>query len=383
MYMTFEFATAGRIMFGAGSSAALAPLARNMGSKVLVVTGRKPDMYRSLMSGLTSEKLPFVLVEASGEPSIDDVRQSSRQGRTAGCDLVVGIGGGRVIDLAKATAAILTNPGDPLDYLEVIGQGQPLGRPSAPCIAIPTTAGTGSEVTRNAVLASPEHAVKVSMRHPSMLPVLALVDPELTVSMPPALTASTGMDALTQLLEAFISIKANPMTDAVCREGLPRAIGALGIAYRNGLDRTARTDMALASLMGGLALANAGLGAVHGYAAVIGGALPIAHGAICAALLPQTMSVNLAALKARCPDSPALTKLAEFARMTGGSTMDDGICWLKRICHELAIPRLARFGLRAESIPGLAAKARQSSSMKGNPLVLSDTELNAILEDQI
>ena len=264
--MTFEFSTAGRIIFGNGTLAQAAPAAAGFGRRALVVTGRNTDRARPLLDALKKENVGAELFTVGGEPTVAEVLEAVERARSARCDLVIGFGGGSVIDLAKAAAALMTNPGDPFDYLEVIGKGLPLINRPAPCIAIPTTAGTGAEVTKNAVLASPEHKVKVSIRHPLMMPVLAIVDPECTLSMPPAVTAATGLDALTQLLEAFITKKANPMTDGFCREGLPRAVRSLRRAFENGSDLPAREEMVLASLFGGLALANAGLGAVHGFA---------------------------------------------------------------------------------------------------------------------
>jgi alcohol dehydrogenase class IV len=213
-----------------------------------------------------------------------------------------------------------------------------------------------------------------------MLPAIALVDPELCLAMPPGLTASTGLDALTQLLEAFISIKANPMTDGFCRQGLPLAVRSLAKAFRDGSDLQAREDMSLASLLGGLALANAGLGAVHGFAGPIGGAYPMAHGTICAAILPSAMKANMTALRSRLPTSPALPKLDEFARMAGCGSADEGVTWLEDLCRELQVPPLAAGGIQPGDFPGLVEKAKQASSMKGNPVVLTDAELMGILE---
>ena len=229
------------------------------------------------------------------------------------CELVIGFGGGSALDAAKAIAAMLANGGELLDYLEIIGRGKPLTKPSAPFIAIPTTAGTGAEVTRNAVLASPEHKVKVSLRSPLMLAKVAVVDPELTYDLPSALTASTGLDALTQLIEPFVCNRANPMTDGLCVEGLRRAARSLRMAFGKGRDQDAREDMAVASLFGGMALSNAGLGAVHGFAGPIGGSFSAPHGAICAALLPHVMAMNLRALRQRDPHGAALFRYEEAA----------------------------------------------------------------------
>ena len=247
-----------------------------------------------------------------------NVARQSRKGKVANWSSVL------------AAAARWTRPkpsppcwrtsGELLDYVEIIGRGQALTKPSAPFIAIPTTAGTGSEVTRNAVLASPEHRVKVSLRSPLMLARVALVDPELTYDLPPALTASTGLDALTQLIEPFVCLRANPMTDGLCVEGMRRAARSLRVAFTDGQNKSAREDMAVASLFGGLALANAGLGAVHGFAGPIGGMFPAPHGAVCAALLPHVMTANIRALRQRAPGSEALRRYDKVARLLTGST---------------------------------------------------------------
>jgi alcohol dehydrogenase class IV len=290
------------------------------------------------------------------------------------------------MDAGKALAAMLANPGDPLDYLEVIGRGQLLKQPSAPFIAIPTTSGTGSEVTRNAVLASPQHRVKASLRGSSMLPRLAVVDPELTLGLPPDVTASTGLDALTQLIEPYVGLRANPMTDLFCVEGVRRAASALPRVWEDGGDRQARTDMAWASLLGGLALANAGLGAVHGFAAPVGGMFPAPHGAACAALLPHAIAVNIQALRARAPASQALGRYAEVARLLTGrshATAEDAVSWTSEICKRLEIPPLRAYGVAESDIPGLVEKAAQASSMKGNPIVLTPQELRQIIERAI
>ena len=306
--------------------------------------------------------------------------------RAANCDVIVGIGGGSAIDCGKAIAALVTNTGSIIDYLEVIGAGKPLTERPLPYVAIPTTAGTGAEVTRNAVLASPEHAVKVSLRSPLMLPLLALVDPELTYSLPSDVTASTGMDALTQVLEPFVSPRATPMTDAFTREGLTRAARSLRTAYETPDDASAREDMALVSLLGGLALANAGLGAVHGYAAPLGGMFPIPHGVACARLLPFVMEANLQALRQRQPASPALARYREVAQILTGSadaTAEDGVTWVMALLRDLQIPPLSRYGIRAADFPDLVDKAAKASSMKANPIVLSPDELTEILEQAL
>ncbi|HXT39521.1 MAG TPA: iron-containing alcohol dehydrogenase, partial [Candidatus Angelobacter sp.] len=315
----FEFASATRIIFGAGALREISAIARSFGMCALVVTGRSIDRAQLLLDMLESAGLLPSVFPIEGEPAIDSIVRGVRCAKEKRCDLVIGFGGGSAVDAGKAIAALMTNDGDVLDYLEVIGRGRTLINPPAPFIAIPTTAGTGAEVTRNAVLASPEHRVKVSLRSPLMLPRVALVDPELTYNLPPAITASTGLDALTQLIEPYVSCRANPLTDAICTEGIRRAARSLRHAFDNGADKAAREDMALASLFGGLALANAGLGAVHGFAASIGGMFPAPHGAVCAALLPHVMQANLIALHERDPRAEAVRRYVEVARLLTGS----------------------------------------------------------------
>lgn len=372
--MNFKFATAGKIVFGNGTLAQAAPAAAAFGTTALVVTGRNPERAAPLIDALKAEGVDCKSFAVSGEPTVETVRETS--GLEA--DVVIGFGGGSVIDSAKTSAALMTNPGGPLDYLEVIGKGRPLMRRPAPCIAIPTTAGTGAEVTENSVLASLEHKVKVSMRHPLMIPDLAIVDPECTHSMPPAVTASTGLDALTQLLEAFVSRKATPMTDGFCREGLPRAVRSLRRAFEEGDDPAAREEMALASLFGGLALANAGLGVVHGFAGPLGGLFRAPHGLVCAALLPHAMKENLSVLR-REEGFQALEKVQEFACMTGGATAEEGVAWLEALCRDLQVPSLSAFGITKADFSDIVAKGKNASSMKGNPVSLSDAELTQIL----
>jgi alcohol dehydrogenase class IV len=384
--MRFEFATATRIIFGAGTIGQAGPLAKEFGRHALVVTGRDSTRPRRLLDALRGADVRAVPFAVDGEPDLEVVRQGVVLARRESCDLVIGFGGGSALDAGKAIAAMLTNDGDVLDYLEVIGGGKPLARCPAPMLAIPTTAGTGAEVTRNAVLASPEHRLKVSLRHPLMLPKAALVDPELTWDLPPALTASTGLDALTQLIEPYVSGRANPLTDGLCVEGIGRAARSLRAAFENGRNAIAREDMALASLFGGLALANAGLGAVHGLAGVIGGMFGAPHGAICAALLPGVMAANLAALRSRDSANPVLSRYEEVARLvTGrnGAVANDGVEWVGRLVSDLQIPKLGAHGVTARHIADLVEKAKNASSMKANPIVLTQAELAAVVQGAI
>jgi alcohol dehydrogenase class IV len=380
--MRFEFATATRILFGPGALSEAAPAAKALGRRALVVTGQDGGRAAPLIEMLEAQGVDAVPASVAGEPTVELVRAGVERAREAGYDLVIGLGGGSVLDAGKAIAALLANPGDPLDYLEIIGQGRALTRPSAPYIAIPTTAGTGAEVTRNAVLASSEHKLKASLRSPLMYPRLAIVDPELTHSLPPAVTASTGLDALTQLVEPFVSAGASPLTDACCREGIGRAARSLRRACENGRDAAAREDMALASLLGGLALANARLGAVHGCAAVLGGRYPAPHGAVCARLLPFVMAVNVAALNERGGEAPAIRRYEEVARILTGradASIADGIRWVHALSADLGVPRLSRYGMTTGDVPAVVAEAQRASSTKGNPIALTDDEMATVL----
>ena len=380
--MDFEFATASRILFGCGAMRQAGTIARELGQRALVVTGKTVVRAEGLIAALRREGIECATFAVAGEPTVELVQRGVEAGREAKSDLIIAIGGGSVIDAGKAIGALLTNEGDPFDYLEVIGRGKPLTRPSAPVIAIPTTAGTGAEVTRNSVLGSPTHRVKVSLRSPLMLPRVALVDPALTLDCPPAVTASSGLDALTQCLEPFVSVRANPLTDALAREGLARAAAGLRRAFVDGSDTDARTQMSVCSLLGGMCLANAKLGAVHGFAGPVGGTVDAPHGAVCAALLVPVVAANVAALRARAPDSPALFRYAVAARLLTGrrdAAIEDGIAWLRETVAMLAVPGLGAYGVRAEHADDLVAKAEQASSMQGNPIVLSAGELHSIL----
>jgi alcohol dehydrogenase class IV len=381
--MRFEFATATRIVFGSGTSNQIGPLAATEGKRALVVTGTSAELVRPKLEALAAEDLKYVTFPVDAEPTIDTVANGVECARNADCDIVIGFGGGSAIDSGKAIAALLTNGGCPLDYLEVVGRGQQITRPSAPFFAIPTTAGTGAEVTRNAVLGVPEHRVKVSLRSPLMQPRLALVDPELTHSMPPGLTAATGLDALTQVLEPYVSSRSNPVSDSLCREGLTRSARSLRKACADGDDATAREDMSVVSLFGGLALANAGLGAVHGFAGPFGGMFPAPHGAVCACLLPHVMATNIAALRDRSPNQKVLHRYDDIAHMltgNGNAVAEDGVTWVRDLCEVLTVPRLSSFGLCDSDVPELIEKASAASSMKANPVELTADEMREILE---
>jgi alcohol dehydrogenase class IV len=378
----FEFATAARVVFGPGSLEELGPAASALGRRALLVVGRSVERAEPARAGLERAGVTSVPLSIVREPTLDDVREGRDRARSSGVDVVVGCGGGSVLDAAKAVAALLGNGGDPLDYLEVVGRGQPVRKASLPWIAVPTTAGTGSEVTRNAVLASPGHGVKASLRSPLMLARLAIVDPDLLASLPASVVASSGLDAFSQLLEPLVSVRASPMVDGLCREGLARSARSLRRAFEGDRSEPIRTDLALASLFGGLALANAGLGAVHGIAGPVGGAFDAPHGALCAALLPAAMDANLKALRARAPQSPALPRYREIAAIVTGrpeAEAEDGVAWVRALVRDLRIPGLSRWGVGEDDVAALVAKARAASSMRANPVVLEDEEIAAVV----
>jgi alcohol dehydrogenase class IV len=375
----FEFATAGKILAGAGRAAELPGVVAGLGSRVLVCTGADPARHGGLLAG---PGRPAVVFAVGAEPTVELARAGVAAAREHGADVVAAIGGGSVLDLGKAVAMLLGNGGDPLDYLEVIGSGRKITQPSVPCVAVPTTAGTGAEVTANAVLASPAHGLKASLRSPLMIPRVALVDPELTLSCPPRVTAASGLDALTQCLEPYVCVRANPLTDGLAREGLRRAAAGLRAAHADGSDLGAREDMAICSLLGGIALANAKLGAVHGLAGVIGGMADVPHGMACAALLAPVIEANVQALRSGPPGGPALDRYAEAARLLTGrpaASIDDGLAWIRETVSLLAVPGLAAFGIGPEHADDIAAKAAGSSSMQGNPVPLTHRDLGAIV----
>jgi len=361
---------------GPGRAAQLPEVLAGLGTRALVCTGAHPDRYADLLATLG---LPYVLSTVDGEPTVGTARDVAATAREYGADLVLAVGGGSVLDLGKTVAMLLANGGDPLDYLEVVGRGRPISRPSVPYVAVPTTAGTGSEVTANAVLTSPEHQLKASLRSPYLLPRVALVDPELTLGCPPAVTASSGLDALTQCLEPLVSVRATPVTDGLAREGLRRAGRGLRRAYADGSDLSARTDMAVCALLGGMALANARLGTVHGFAGVVGGLVDIPHGMACAAFLVPVVEANIRALRAREPDSPALARYAQAAQLLTGdpaASIVDGVEWLRETVARLGVPRIV---LPTGTVDTVVARVTRAGSTQGNPVVLTDDELRTAL----
>ncbi len=383
MNMQFEFATATRIVFGAGKRAEIAPAAAAFGKRAYVFARGADAFAPALIAELNARGMIAMLRAVSGEPTIDSVRAALNDARAFDAQVIIGIGGGSVLDAAKAVAMLLTNGGEPLDYLEVVGRGLPITQSSAPFIAVPTTAGTGTEVTRNAVIGSPEHRLKASLRSPLMLPRVAVVDPELMYDVPPRVTADSGMDALVQLIEPYTCNAPNALVDALCADGISRAARALPRVFANGHDETARADMALAAMYSGMALANAKLGAVHGIAGPLGGIIDAPHGAICARLLPFVMETNLRALNARAADSPVLARYAQIARWLTGNAdaqAQDAVAHIRALCKTLQVRPLRAFGLDDALITQVVPQTQKASSMKGNALPLTDAELRVILE---
>lgn len=385
MGLNFEFATAPRIIFGNHSSENVPDLLSGMGNKVLVVTGKNSSRFESLLNKI-SEKVPQVLFyHVPSEPTVETINNGLILARKRGCEFAVGLGGGSVIDTAKAIAALVPNKGNLLDYLEVIGKGKPLVKDPLPCVAVPTTSGTGSEVTKNSVIHSPEHRVKVSLRSPLMVPDLVVVDPILTHSMSRELTASSGVDALTHLLETFVSNQSNSYIDIFCAHGMKLIADSLLKAFTDGNDTEARENMSLASLLGGMALANVKLGAVHGFAGPIGGMFPIPHGVVCAALLPAVVELNIRKIQ-RQGLANQLFKFDQLAHLLTGdkeSNANEAIDWIRNLIGELKIPPLSEFGITENHFPELIDKAKNASSMKGNPVQLSSNEMMEILEKSL
>jgi alcohol dehydrogenase class IV len=381
--MQFEFATPHRIIFGPGKLNSIGSLVASFGNRAFIISGAPPTVFDRLVSLLGQSKIAYSTTKVKNEPTVDNVRSTVELARQTSIDVVIGIGGGSAIDMAKAVSALLTNPGDVSDYLEVIGSNKPLSISSLPLIAIPTTAGTGSEVTRNAVIGSPIHCVKVSLRSPQLFPRIALVDPALSLTLPPSITAISGLDALTQLIEPYTCNDPNPITDALCAEGIRLVARSFYKAFDHGDDLAVREDMSLAALFSGMALANARLGAVHGLAGPIGGEIPAPHGAVCSALIAQVMSANISALQNRSPGHPTLDRYAVIARLLSGNptaSAEAGVQWVQGFCAHADIQSLSKFGLTEAQFPKIIEKANLASSMKGNPITLTEFELRNILK---
>ncbi|MFG6500452.1 iron-containing alcohol dehydrogenase [Sulfitobacter sp. 1A13191] len=368
----FGFATAGRIRFGRGVAGEAALAARAYGQQVLLLRGGSVAWVDELARDLAAAGCEVTQLRGSGEPSVDDVRAAVAAGR--GADVVLGVGGGAVIDLAKAAAALIPSECDVMEHLEVVGAGKPLQADPLPMIAIPTTAGTGAEVTKNAVIAVPEAARKVSLRDDRMLPRLALVDPALTDGAPRGVTLGSGLDALVQVIEPYLSSKANPLTDALCRAAIPQGIAALK-RLAAGEDQDARDALAYVSLSGGLALANAGLGAVHGLAGVIGGRFGAPHGLICGRLLGPVLAANADVLGGSARFTEVQRWLSDGFGLPEEGTLDA----LTAMLDDWGLERLNQWIPEDADLTETAREAAASSSMRANPCVLEAETLEACI----
>lgn len=385
MTSPFDFFSVPHVIFGRGKLSALADRVGPLGRSVLVIHngGDEPlDRVRTVLKGVDVRLVPL---RQKGEPTVADVDAAVAHGRADACTGVVGVGGGSAIDLAKAVAGLLANGGSVLDYMEVIGRGQKLAKPAVPWIAVPTTAGTGAEVTRNAVVADPARRFKASLRSEHLLPRLAIIDVELAVGVPPAATAWSGMDALCQCVESYVSTGANPLTDALAIHGAALAGGALRRAFEDGTDLAAREAMAAAALISGVTLTNAGLGAVHGFAAPLGANFDAPHGAVCAVLLPHVIVANIMAAGSG-PHDRIVNRYADVGRAIAGKSyleqdqaLSAAIMGTQTLAADLRIPPLKKFGVTTAAVPEMVALAKQTSSMKFNPVALSDETLTEIL----
>jgi alcohol dehydrogenase class IV len=370
----FGITAPGRILFGRGEAAKASGLIRGYGPRGIVVHGATPARAAWLIEALGPETFGL---SCTGEPTLADLTAALGIARGHRPEWIVALGGGAALDLGKALAGLIPAPGDPMDHLEVVGKGLPLEANPLPFIAIPTTAGTGAEVTKNAVIGLPEMGRKVSLRDDRMVARLAIVDPALTDGCPKAVTLASGLDAVTQVIEPYVSIKATPYTDALARPAIGMGMSAL-IRLMDGEDPEARDRMAWVSLCGGLALANAGLGAVHGFAGVIGGMTGAAHGAICGALLGPVLAANRA-----FADGKARARLDEVCAILAGvlgCTAAEAPGALQAWAWAAGLPGLASLGVTPDMHPVIAEAALGASSMKGNPVTLSESNLREVLE---
>lgn len=380
MNQVFDFSTVEQIHFGRGAMVHLADYINPGAGPVLVVTGRFNASSNPVSILLKEKQIEFLHVELHGEPDSGLLDNEVEKAKKAGVNLVVAMGGGSVLDAGKALAMLIANGGKAIDYAEVVGNGKKIEKKSISLIAIPTTAGTGSEVTKNAVVIFREKRAKTSIRHPLMLPQAAIIDPENMLTVPPDITASTGMDALTQVLEAYLSSRSNILVDSLCEKALPLALNALPAAYETGTDIIARESMAYVSLVGGLALANAGLGAVHGFAAAIGGLFDVPHGIICACFLPVVFEANYQTILKKNPAHPVLDKYRWFAGLCGADNGEvaKAIDTLYDLRFQLNIPGMRKFGMDRSMMGEIAQLAAKTSSMKGNPVELTQEQLMEI-----
>ena len=384
MIAPFAFRTAGAIAFGRGSRGRIVESAARFGSRVLLVTGSRSlqasGELEALRGRFTAAGAAVEVFPVAGEPDVDLVDRGASLAKQSSSQVVVAAGGGSALDAAKAIAVVATNLGSAIDYLEDLpgAGGRAIASEPLPVIAVPTTAGTGSEVTRNAVLRVAHAGLKRSMRDDRMLPRLAIVDPDLAERAPPDVAVPAALDALTHLIEAYVSLGAHPTTDLIALDGAGRAVSALR-ALCDGPSTQAWDELCLASLWGGMALANAGLGAVHGLAAPLGGRCAVPHGAACAALLAPTIRTNLEALRQRGGNPAALPRYRALARIISGSEDPDRLITdLAALRRRLGAKALSAYGARVDDVAGIVAGAR-GGSMKYNPIVLTDGELESIL----
>lgn len=366
-----------RIRFGRGTAQEAPGAIAAHGQRVLLVHGRDAGRVAWLRTALAERGCTVTLIACPSEPDLALLETARASGLEGDPQVVVGCGGGAALDLAKALAALIPAPGASLDHLEVVGRGLPLVAPPLPLIALPTTAGTGSEATKNAVIGVPEHGRKVSLRDPAMLPRLALIDPALTDGTPKAVTLASGLDALTQVIEPYLSTRANPVTDALCASAIPRGLRGLKRLMQTE-DPDARDALAYTSHLSGIALANAGLGAVHGLAGVIGGVVPgAAHGAICGRLLVPVLAANRAGLS---PDSPALRRFEQIEVWITEVFGPGGSADLADWAQSHGLPGLQALGVNAAQHASIAQAAQVSSSMKANPVPLDAAILERLLD---
>lgn len=388
--VNFAFTLRTAIEFGPGVVDRIGAFAAEHGRRAFLVTGaralERSGVLARVHDRLASHHVTAVHHTVDGEPDTDLVDRLAAAARASACDLVIAIGGGSALDTGKAVAGLATQPGTALDHLEVVGRGQPLTRAPLPMVAVPTTAGTGSEVTHNAVLADAATGTKASLRDPSLAPRRALLDPLLTHTAPPDVTARTGLDALIQLIEPYVSKRAQPLVDVLALDGIRRAAVSLPRAYHAPDNAAAREDMMLVALLSGVALAHCGLGAAHAFAGPLGGSYPIPHGVACAAVIPHVMAANVDAAHA-ADDRTTVRRHAEVARALGiGPHGDDladaraGVAAITSLCRALDIPGLAAYGVTRDAFDDLIARARRTSSMRANPVDLDDRRMTEILD---
>lgn len=382
---SYSFLAPKEIQIGPGKSKLVADRMHQLPpGRILVVTGSSPARHQDLLESWRATGHEITILTQSGEPLIADAIAAASLGKQQQVHRVIAIGGGSVIDLAKAAAALIANPGEPLDYLEVVGKGLPLPFPALPCWALPTTSGTGAEVTKNAVLGVPSASVKVSLRHDSMIPELAIIDPLLCLGLGARQSYAAGMDAFVQVLEPYLSHQSNAISDALCVQAIPKAYRALLKLSENLDDIESRSELAEVSLFGGLALANAKLGAVHGFAGPLGGIIPAKHGELCAALLSECARANILGLRQRDPQNRALLRYAQVACWLSGSSdsqAEDCIALFRGLHTKLKLPSLKDLGFEPKHLELSLEMSAQSSSMKGNPIQLTRDEMSSVLNN--